>query len=334
MKMDLPTLDFSKYLRGTPSEKQQLGEALIKSFVKHGFVKLINHGIPEDIVRQYQASTKELFDLSLEAKREFENEKGPKPQRGWSSKGAEVTAKLRKKNIPVGSNGDELKDEREFFDAGPPSDKEFINKWPKAHLPDFQRTMEGCYKRLQAASLQILNAMEVGLKMPKDSLTERCNPSASEIRLNHYPEVDMKLLSEGKVKRTHAHTDFGIITLLFQDNVGGLELEDRSRPDTFVPVEPQRPDEPSALVVNISDTFERWSNGTIRAGVHRVDVPPSMKGLANGLCPPRYSSVFFFKAARETSVGPLPSFVTPDRPSIYKEMTALEYQRLKTEVLY
>ncbi|PVH95008.1 putative gibberellin 20-oxidase [Periconia macrospinosa] len=332
--MDLPTLDFSKYLLGTPREKQQLGEALIDSFVKHGFVKLINHGIPEDIVNRYQAATKELFALPLEQKQAFENEKGPKPQRGWSSKGAEVTAKLRKSNIPPGSTGDELKDEREFFDAGPPSDTQFPNKWPTSSLPTFQPTMEECYTCLQYTSLHILNAMERGLHLPANSLTHRCQPSASEIRLNHYPSVSITLLNAGKIKRTHPHTDFGIITLLFQDHVGGLELEDRSRPGTFAPVVPQAEGEPSALVVNISDTFERWSNGVVRAGVHRVDVPPGMKGLESGVCPPRHSSVFFFKATRETSVGPLPEFVTKERPAIFEEMTALEFQRRKTEVLY
>jgi POT family proton-dependent oligopeptide transporter len=122
--------------------------------------------------------------------------------------------------------------------------------------------------------------------------------------------------------------------MLFQDTVGGLELEDRSNPGTFVPVMPGKAGEPTKLVVNISDTFQRWTNGVIRAGLHRVDIPSHMKEKKSGICPARYSSIFFFKAARNISVGALPAFVTPDRPSAYDNITTLEFQQHMTKMLY
>jgi isopenicillin N synthase-like dioxygenase len=122
--------------------------------------------------------------------------------------------------------------------------------------------------------------------------------------------------------------------LLFQDQVGGLELENRAAPYTFVPVMPGDPNDPSEMVVNISDTFQRWTNDVVRAGLHRVDVPMSMKGKLSGTCPDRYSSIFFFKAARETSVGPLPEFVTEANPARYNDITALQFQQEMTKILY
>lgn len=53
--MDLPTLDFSLYYRGSEEARFSLAVALVKSFVDHGFVKLINHGIPEETVKNYLA---------------------------------------------------------------------------------------------------------------------------------------------------------------------------------------------------------------------------------------------------------------------------------------
>jgi isopenicillin N synthase-like dioxygenase len=194
--------------------------------------------------------------------------------------------------------------------------------------------MEECHGLLQRTCLQILEAMEVGLNLSPGTLRQRCLPAASEIRLNYYPPVSLDVLSQGKIKRTWPHTDFGIITLLFQDSVGGLELEDRTQPGTFVPVTPGAADKPSEMVINISDTFERWSNGAIRAGLHRVDIPSDMKSKEKGICPGRYSSIFFFKAARETSVGPLPAFVTAERPAKFDDITALQYQQQMTSVLY
>jgi len=179
-----------------------------------------------------------------------------------------------------------------------------------------------------------MEAMEVGLKLSPGSLVERCCPASSELRLNHYPQTDLQVLAEGKVKRTWPHTDFGIITLLFQDQVGGLELEDRRNPNTFMPVLPGPADGPTEMVVNISNTFQRWTNDVIQAGLHQVAVPESLKQKEAGFCPERYSGIFFFKAHRNTSVGPLPQFVMPERPALYEEMTALQYQQQMTAVLY
>lgn len=46
----LPTLDFAKFTHGTHGEKQQLGRALAQSFIDHGFVKLVNHGLPDETI--------------------------------------------------------------------------------------------------------------------------------------------------------------------------------------------------------------------------------------------------------------------------------------------
>ncbi|MCJ1393520.1 hypothetical protein MMC18_006395 [Xylographa bjoerkii] len=333
--MDLPTLDFAKFLSGSKGERLEVGREIVQSFNNHGFVKLTNHGVPEEVVRNLLKATKQLFSMPQEAKTRIVNTPGPHPQRGWSWVGAEQTAKLYAGNLKetTDKNSEELKDEREFFDAGPPNDAQYPNKWPQEQdLPGFQPLIEQCYEVCQNVSLQIMAAVEVGLGLQERTLVERCIPAASEVRLNHYPPIGIETLSKGTVKRTWPHTDFGIITLLFQDGVGGLELEDRKAPGTFVPVLPGESN--AEMIVNISDTFQRWTNGTIRAGLHQVSVPSSMKALQRGVCPDRYSSIFFFKAHRNTSVGPIPQFVTPDRPAAYEDITALQYQQQQTQILY
>ena len=176
-----------------------------------------------------------------------------------------------------------------------------------------------------------MSACELGLHIPKDTLVNKCIPAASELRMLHYPPVSIEKLKKGLIKRAWPHTDFGIITLLFQDSLGGLELEDRSRPFQFEPVITKARNE---MVVNISDTFTRWSNGSILPGMHQVNVPPSLKGSQEGWVPERYSSVFFFKADRAVSVGPLKEFVTRDRPAKYTDITALEFHKGMTQILY
>ena len=181
-----------------------------------------------------------------------------------------------------------------------------------------------------------MRACEVGWGMKSNTLVSRCVPAASELRLLHYPQVDAERLAEGGgLKRAWPHTDFGIITLLFQDKLGGLECEDRrargGAGGVFVPIIPNDDNE---MIVNTSDTFTRWTNGTVTGGVHQVNVPPSLREKEKGRIPERYSSVFFFKAHRGTSVAPISHFVTDDKPALYPDITALEFHKERTRFLY
>ena len=190
--------------------------------------------------------------------------------------------------------------------------------------------MENIYGLCQQVGLQIMEACEMGMHLPPGTLVQRCIPAASELRLNYYPAVSVQRLQEGHTKRGWPHTDFGIITLLFQDAVGGLEVENRSQPDTF---EPLTRDSPSEIAVNISDTFQRWTNGTLKAGVHQVTLPITIEVKPDAIVPQRRSAAFFLKAHRDVSVGPLPEFVSLDQPAKYEDITALEFQKRRTGVL-
>lgn len=224
---------------------------------------------------------------------------------------------------------------QEHFDAGPLDDPYYPNKWPRQDAaPGFREYVEDTYEACQKLSLEIMAAIELGLGARPGTLVERCQDTASEIRLNRYPPVSVEKLADGRVKRTWPHTDFGLITLLLQDHVGGLELEDRAKPGTFAPVVPGQPDQPSELVVNISDAFQRWTNDVFTAALHQVSAPAKQKGDAEGILPERYSLVFFFKQNRDVSAGPLPEFVSAGNPARYPEETALEYQRRRTTHLY
>ena len=178
--------------------------------------------------------------------------------------------------------------------------------------------------------MQIMRALEIGLHLETNSLTTRCVPCASDLRLNHYPSINTEILRDGSVSRISPHTDFGIISLLLQDQVGGFEIEDRSHPESFLSVTPRR----SEILINSSDTLQRWTNDKIRAGVHRVGIPQDLKASSNNLLPERFSMAYFFKAARNESVAPLAQFVEVQCPSKYDDVTALEYQKRSNGKMY
>ena len=198
-------------------------------------------------------------------------------------------------------------------------------------LPGFRAWLEAYFNESQQITLELMEALEIAMDLPKGTFVQRCQGHASELRLNHYPSISVKKLEEGKTKRIWPHTDFGIITLLAQDDKGGLEIQDKDHPSTFLPV---KMEESSELVVNIGDTLERWTNGILRAGLHQVTTPRHMQNRSDDVLPPRRSVAFFLKAHRQMSVGPLSKFVTDDIPSKYEDMTALAYQQTRTGIVY
>lgn len=183
--------------------------------------------------------------------------------------------------------------------------------------------MEAYFQITMKAALTLVEACEIGLELPPGSLIQKCLPSGSEARILHYPAVPVEKFKDGLSRRIWPHTDFGVISILFQDSAGGLEVEDRTHLGTFIPVTKEHPHE---MVINVGDTFQRWTNGLVPAGLHQVSPPAEYKELETGEIPVRYSSVLFLKANRQESVGPLPQFITPEVPAAYSDITALQFQ--------
>ncbi|OMP87626.1 1-aminocyclopropane-1-carboxylate oxidase-like protein 5 [Diplodia seriata] len=98
--------------------------------------------------------------------------------------------------------------------------------------------------------------------------------------------------------RIHAHTDFGLCTILFQDATGGLEV-DPFHTNTFLPATPL----PGTCVINVADLLQRWSNDRLRSTRHRVVSPPNPS--SSPMLPARYSTAFFVHPSADTMVAPI-----------------------------
>jgi len=190
--------------------------------------------------------------------------------------------------------------------------------------------MEAYYNKCQEVSRRILEIFEVALDLSPGVFTSRVTENASETRLLHYPAVSIQDLKTGVSTRVSPHTDLGIITCLFQDEIGGLEVLDQQT-GNFVPVENEGRNE---MVVNVSETFQRWTNDKIKAGVHRVTYPQHLKDVDEGMVPPRYSNTCFVKADRHALVGALDAFQSEKHPSLYDNISALEYHQRRVATAY
>ena len=194
--------------------------------------------------------------------------------------------------------------------------------------------MESYFDTAFTLSQQLLSSLEAALKVPSGTLVSRCNRNHNELRLNHYPATTIEEIKNGRVRRSGAHTDYGVLTLLFQDRNGGLEIQDRSALGPDVKFMPVSADDPYALIVNVADTLQRWTNRVVPAGLHQVTIPGNRQDDATGSLPERYSIAYFMKSNRDDTIGSLPEFVSGQRPAEFEHITAIDYHKKRHALLY
>ena len=221
---------------------------------------------------------------------------------------------------------------QEHFDYCRTEDTQFPSKWPsKSSIPGFRKFMAKFIDTCHNAGMDVMKNIEKGLELPGGELVNRLITKVDEVRLTHYSPLPTEKLNYGKHQRAGPHTDFGMLTLLFQDEAMGLEVEDRSNPGSFISIQPESPTEMS---VYVSDTLEHMTNRYLRASIHQVVTSVGINDRANGFLPEQYSIACFLRADRETNVGPLKKYITEETPRAFADMTALDLHRKRVGQLY
>lgn len=199
-----------------------------------------------------------------------------------------------------------IKDMKETFDMGPVNDVTWPTAWPQGsdRCTAYREFMHQFYRDCTKAHDTLLELFEAALDLPKAELLGRVSDANGEIRLTHYPPISPTLLGqEAATYRIAEHTDVGVLTLLFQDSVGGLEIEDYSKSGSFRPVASERLDE---MIVNIADTLQMWTASSLRSTNHRVLCPTNFR--KDEMLPARYSIGYFGKANATAPMAPLAGF--------------------------
>ncbi|KAL4882709.1 hypothetical protein BJY04DRAFT_38797 [Aspergillus karnatakaensis] len=330
--MDIPVLNLGDFVDGDQPRQDDFCRRLLASLSTLGFVKISNHSISDKVLDDVFEWSRRFFSLPPESKRQAAHPVNPNPHRGWSCVGQEKLSVIRQ--------GKAVFDLKESFDQGPADDSLYPNIFPlPTTLPGFQPFMESFYTQCQDLHLSLLRAIALSLSQEETFFTARCGDNSSELRLNHYPAAEISDLQSGDMMRISSHTDFGTITLLFQDDVGGLEIESQDKPGVYIPVLPSPPSSPSAssasspsslgigkeLILNVGDCLQRWTNDRLRSANHRVTLPLTLHGAT---VPARYSVAYFGKPNREISVAAIPELLGKGEKVKYSgDMTAWEYNQ-------
>ncbi|KAL3477004.1 hypothetical protein BJX99DRAFT_133991 [Aspergillus californicus] len=302
----IPLIDFSGFLNGTPDERKSIAKDILHGFQSAGFVYLQNLPIsPVTRQRVFDTSGK-LFRLSSEAKKVI-SMPSIQSNRGYSAQGQE---QLCSRTI----------DFKETFHIGSENDAEHENIWPSetGELIGFKETISGFYDFCSTMSLEVVRAIAIGIGIDEDYFNSHMSFGDHKLRLLHYPEVRPEVFQSnaGQV-RAGPHTDYGAITLLFQDNRGGLQV--KTPQGKFV----DAPAIENTVIVNAGDLLARWSNDKIKSTVHRV-VEPSIRGEGN-IHPARYSIAFFANPRKESFIEAIPGTFATEADKKYQGISSGDY---------
>ncbi|KAK9942226.1 hypothetical protein M0R45_007902 [Rubus argutus] len=260
-----------------------------------GFFQVINHGVPLHKREKIETAARKFFAQPLEEKRKIRRDE--KFVVGYFD--TEHTKNVRDWKEVF----DFLVEEPTLVPASPePEDKEetqWINKWPE-NPPELREVFEDYSQEVEQLSLKLMGLIALSLGLPEDRFKSCFKDQTSFIRLNHYPPCPSPQLALGVGR----HKDGGALTVLAQDEVGGLEVK-RKTDGEWIRVKPT----PNAYIINVGDIIQVWSNDKYESVEHRVMVNSEKE---------RFSVPFFFNPAHYTQVKPLEELTNKQNPAKYR----------------
>ena len=271
MTYEIPAIDIAPFLAGDPEGKARVTAEVASAAETIGFVVLSGHGIPKSLIETAFERSFEFFDLPDDEKAKW-HPAGPAKQRGYHGMATRGLSATLGKDAP--------KDLRESLFLGPIDDHaatfahipDAVTAYAPNILPDtpagFDAALVDLYRAFETLSANLLRIFAVAANMPEDHFIPLIQKHFSVMSTHHYPALQEPPLP-GQL-RTGAHTDYGALTILAMTSAnGGLEVE---REGGWMPVSPPE----GALVVNLGDMMQRWTNSRWVSTMHRVMTPENL----------------------------------------------------------
>lgn len=303
-KRAIPLVDLASFVNGDETQRTAFVKKLGDAFHNVGFVGVVNHGIPKQLIDDFYKYAYEFFRLPTEVKRKYEI-KNLAGQRGYTSFGKEHA-----KQSDVG-------DLKEFFQIGQTVD---VNHEDKEMYPDnvtvdeveaFAKTGNELYRAFEKSGSALLEAIGIHLGLGQDYFTDKIHEGNSILRAIHYPPITKE--PESAI-RAEQHEDINLITLLVGASAGGLQVLDMN--NEWLDALPGEDE----IVVNVGDMLQRLTNDYLKSTTHRVVNPPRELWHT-----PRLSIPFFLHPKHDMDLTCLEDCVTAENSLKYEPITAGEY---------
>lgn len=299
----VPIVDVAPLFGGSETAARAVAAEIRRASIEVGFFYVRGHNVPLDLMRAMLMGAKYFFALPEARKRAIQVNNA---HRGYVPFAQTTLGRATKPD---------LKESLNFafpFQPGDPylaDGKPLIglNQWP-ADEPVLQRIAEDYYAGVFVLGQKLLEGFALALDIDRGFFRELYRHPLVRARLVHYPPQQAGD-NEGQFGAA-PHTDWGCITVLWQDDVGGLQVRNRS--GQWIDAPPIE----GTFVINIGDMLERWSNDLFVSTPHRV---------VNSSGRERYSIPIFYDPDFETVVECLPNCSGAANPPKYPRTVAGEY---------
>ncbi|CAO2192815.1 unnamed protein product [Urochloa humidicola] len=287
----LPVVDLGRLLDPTSSEEEL---ANLGSACQQGFFQLVNHGVPDEVIRNVKRDIAEFFKLPLEAKNA--HAKLPDGLEGYGQ-------------VFVFSDTQKLDWSDMLYLMLRPVESRDMRVWP-LHPPSFRSSVDGFSVAVAAVVSSLLRFMAVDMGVEPERLLEMFGGQPQTMKVTYYPPCRQA----GEVLGLSPHTDACAVTVLLHVNdVQGLQI--RRDDGKWLAVEPLD----GALIVSVGDIIEILSNGKYRSVEHRAVVRPDKERIA---------AAMFHQPQRSIMVEPRPELVEKDGGAArYKSVGYAEFMR-------
>jgi len=301
----VPIIDISRDPNAVGAELDEICRAV-------GFFQITGHGIDDDTADRAWTAATRYFDLPLADKLSVARPADDYPY-GYIPVAGESLSQSMTDAAPP--------DLKEVFNIGPvtppahrltdPDEASVYapNLWPEA-LPELREAWTAYYLAQRDLGDRLMGLFARGLGLPPGFFADAIDQCPNALRAINYPARD-HAPAPGQL-RAGAHTDYGTLTILRQDAVGGLEVLDRGGDWTGVA------SVPGAFVINIGDLMARWTNDRWQSTLHRVVDPPD----ADASRARRQSMPYFQNANWSAEISCLPTCLAPGEAPRYEPVLA------------
>ncbi|MCU1481753.1 MAG: 2OG-Fe(II) oxygenase [Subtercola sp.] len=312
----VPTVDITPYVtNGTAAERASVAEALDQACRQVGFIQIVGHGVDPAAVSGLASAMDDFFALPLDDKKRYVL--APSKNRGYSppkseslsySLGVDPVTRMNDffEAFNVGASA------ADYPEADLSTDDYAENVWPE--VADYEARVSTYFDAASRVAQTLIRIFEDALKVEPGYLEGLTDHSIDVLRMNNYalPEGNIELGAE--LTGMGEHTDFGIVTVLWADQVEGLQVLDSD--GIWHDVSPSD----DAFLINLGDVSARLTNDQWSSTLHRVKPP-----IVNGTIKRRRSAAFFHDGNADAIVGPLPHFIAEGDEPHYDPVTVKEH---------
>jgi isopenicillin N synthase-like dioxygenase len=289
--VNLPVIDIGPLRDGTGAD--EVAGEIDRACRTTGFFYVAGHGVPDALPRRVDALAREFFAQPDDEKARIAMPTGGRAWRGWFPLGGELT-----------SGAPDCKEGLYFGEELGPDDARVRAQWPlhgRNRFPERPAELRGAVLELIDALTTVghtlLRGISRALELDDDWFDRHLTAAPTILfRIFRYPPLPSGT-GEPEPWSVGEHTDYGLLTILAQDDAGGLEVRG---PEGWIAAPPI----PGTFVVNLGDMLERMTGGRYRSTPHRV------RHAGTG---DRLSLPLFLDPAWDAEVRPVPDAVERDR---------------------